>query len=305
MTLTAEIGITRGSLSLDVQLALRSGDPATGTFVEPAHRSVGMLFQDYALFAHLSVLENVAFGLRARGMGRGEARREASSILERFDLAGYGADRPGVLSGGQAQRVALARALVTTPKVLLLDEPLAALDVKTRSGVRRDLRELLGKYTGVRLLVTHDPVDAYALADRVVILEAGRVAQEGSLHDVTMHPRSRYVADLLGLNLLRGEMSAGVLTLADGVQVVTAERSASGPTFVTIRPQAVSLHRQQPEGSPRNSWRVTVTEIDRQMDRCRVQLDGQIPVIAEITEEKKMKPREAAVKATEVTAYSA
>ena len=153
MTLTAEIGITRGSLSLDVQLALRSGhtvallgpngagkstvlralagllpldrgrvecstegensavwdDPATGTFVEPAHRSVGMLFQDYALFAHLSVLENVAFGLRARGMGRGEARREASSILERFDLAGYGADRPGVLSGGQAQRVALAQ----------------------------------------------------------------------------------------------------------------------------------------------------------------------------------------------------
>lgn len=363
MTLTASIGVRRGSLELEVELALRDGetvallgpngagkstvlrvlagllgidrgfigldttdnsttrlgaggevwdDPVGRVFVEPADRSVGVVFQDYALFAHLTVLENVAFGLRARGVQRRIARAQAVALVERFGLADYAQSRPGSLSGGQAQRVALARALATNPRLLLLDEPLAALDVRTRSDVRRDLRDLLAGYAGMRLLVTHDPIDAYALADRVVVLEDGRVAQSGTLADVTMHPRSRYVADLVGLNLLRGEMRNGTLTLDSGAAVVAADGEVTGTTFVTFRPQAVSLHRQQPEGSQRNAWRLVVADVDRRLDRCRVRLEGPVPLVAEVTlvalDSLGIGPGDAvwaAVKATEVTAYPA
>jgi len=208
--------------------------------------------------------------------------------------------------------VALARALATNPRLLLLDEPLAALDVRTRSDVRRDLRGLLAGYPGMRLLVTHDPVDAYALADRVVVLEEGRVAQSGTLAEVTMHPRSRYVADLVGLNLLRGEMDGGVLVLDSGAMVVAADSDVAGSTLVTFRPQAVSLHRQQPEGSQRNAWRLVVIDVDRRLDRCRVRLDGGVPLVAEVTlaalDSLGIESGDevwAAVKATEVTAYPA
>lgn len=287
-------------------------DPAAGIFVQPPSRSVGVVFQDYALFGHLSVLENIAFGLRARGVHRREARGRALELVDRFGLSEYAQVLPGSLSGGQAQRVALARALATDPQLLLLDEPLAALDVRTRSDVRRELRERLAQFGGMRLLVTHDPVDAYALADRVVVLEGGRVAQSGTLAEVTLHPRSRYVADLVGLNLLRGEMHHGMLTLESGAVVVSADSEYVGPSFVTFRPQAVSLHRQQPEGSQRNAWRLVVADVDRRPDRCRVRLEGAVALVAEVT------PGAldglglvvgdhvfAAVKATEVTTYPA
>ena len=219
-------------------------DPAANVFVEPEQRPIGFVFQDYVLFAHLSVLENVAYGLRARGVAKGEARERAGQWLERMNLTEYSSERPDSLSGGQAQRVALAWALATNPRLLLLDEPLAALDVGTRAIVRRDLRRHLETFEGMRLIVTHDPVDAHALADRVVVLEAGRVAQAGTLAEVTAHPRTRYVADLVGVNLVAGEVVDGVLTTASGARVVIAD-AADGPTLASIRPHSVLVARRR------------------------------------------------------------
>ena len=287
-------------------------DPSADVFVGPERRNVGVVFQDYALFANLTALENVAFGLRARGMRARAARSLASDLLDRVGLAERRHFRPGQLSGGQAQRVALARALAVGPSVLLLDEPLAALDAQTRADVRSELRRQLCGFAGMKLVVTHDPVDAYALADRVVILEDGRVAQDGTLEEVTMHPRSRYVADLVGLNLLRGDMSAGVMQLANGAQVVTADAAFSGPAFVAITPQSVSLHRRQPEGSARNTWTGTVADLDRRVDRVRVRVEGPVPLVAEVTPAAIAalglgvgEPVWVSVKATEIVGYLA
>ena len=179
-------------------------EPTTNTYVVPERRGVGVVFQDYLLFPHLSVLENVAFGLRSRGTSRAEARRRAADWLASVGLADRGGAKPSALSGGQQQRVALARALVIEPRLLLLDEPLAALDVGTRTELRRDLRMHLATFPGVRVLVTHELLDAVALADRLVVLEHGRVAQTGTVADVATRPRSRYVADLVGINLFHG-----------------------------------------------------------------------------------------------------
>jgi molybdate transport system ATP-binding protein len=287
-------------------------DPTLDIFVEPEHRAVGMVFQDYLLFPHLTALENIAFGLRARGMKRVEARRRAVEWLERVGLGAFADRRPSGLSGGQGQRVALARALATEPALLLLDEPLAALDVSTRAEVRRELRRQLSGFGGARVLVTHDPVDAYALADRVVVLDAGRVAQSGSLAEVTRHPRSRYIADLVGLNLLSGVLAGHELRLASGGVVVTAEAAAAGAAFAAIRPSAIALHRAAPEGSARNVWRGTVGDLDEQADRVRVQIVGELPLVAEITPSAlhalSLRPGDsvwASVKATEVSVYPA
>jgi len=258
-------------------------DPAANVFVEPEQRPIGFVFQDYVLFAHLSVLENVAYGLRARGVAKGEARERAGQWLERMNLTEYSSERPDSLSGGQAQRVALARALATNPRLLLLDEPLAALDVGTRAIVRRDLRRHLETFEGMRLIVTHDPVDAHALADRVVVLEAGRVAQAGTLAEVTAHPRTRYVADLVGVNLVAGEVVDGVLTTASGARVVIAD-AADGPTLASIRPHSVLVARGEASASSaRNTWAGSIVDVDRLGERVRVVIDGELPLTAEIT----------------------
>jgi molybdate transport system ATP-binding protein len=286
-------------------------DPATGVFVAPERRPVAVVFQQYLLFPNLSALENVAFGLRARGVPKGAARAEAAEWLARVGLADHAAHRPDALSGGQAQRVALARALATRPRLLLLDEPLAALDAGTRGEVRRDLRRHLASVDGVRLLVTHDPVDAYAMADRVVILEAGRIVQSGTLAEITAQPRSRYIADLVGVNLLTGTGSHGTITTSGGSRIVTAD-PVDGPAFAVIQPNTVAIYSAPPEGSPRNVWAVTVADIDRQADRVRVRLTGEVPLVAEITsaalDDLALRPGDrlwASVKATEVTTYPA
>ena len=227
------MAVDRGHIDVDGRVL---DDPAQGVFVPPERRPVGMVFQDYLLFANLTALENVAFGLRARGTHKAEARRRAAALLERMGLTSHAGARPSGLSGGQAQRVALARALATEPRVLLLDEPLSALDATTRTDVRRDLRRHLDDFDGMTIVVTHDPVDAYALADRVAIVDHGTVAQIGSIADVTAHPRSRYVADLVGTNLVTGEIGDGVLITDAGVHVVVAERSAGA--VVRLDPSA-------------------------------------------------------------------
>jgi len=257
--------------------------PATGVFRAPDQRAVGVVFQDYMLFRQMSVLENVAFGLRARGARATDARKVAATWLDRVGLAEYAQQRPSALSGGQSQRVALARALATAPEVLLLDEPLAALDAGTRATVRRDLRQHLDTFEGVALLVTHDPVDAYALADRVAILDAGRIVQTGTLAEVTARPRSRYVADLVGVNLVAGDVADGVLTTPTGARVVVAD-APTGAAFAVIRPHSITLVREQAaQSSVRNSWVGTIATVDRLGDRARVGIVGELPLTAEIT----------------------
>lgn len=274
--------IDSGEIRIDDAVVDRPGG-SLDVFVDPAQRRVGMVFQDYLLFHGMSVLENVAYGLRARGVPKAEARRVAGEWLDRMGLAAYSADRPRVLSGGQAQRAALARALATDPRLLLLDEPLAALDVGTRAAVRRDLRRHLDSFDGMCVFVTHDPVDAHALADRVAVIDAGHIVQSGTLRDVTAHPRSRYTADLVGVNLVTGEVVDGVLTTVSGARVVIAD-APPGPSVAVIRPHSVGLVRAPVDGSSaRNSWPGTIVDIDRFGERARVMIDGPLPLTAEIT----------------------
>lgn len=300
--------IDEGHIALDGEVL---DDPVTDTFVPPERRPVGVVFQDHLLFDHLSALENVAFGLRARGVHRQAADAIAHERLGRLGLGEYAAVRPAQLSGGQAQRVALARALATDPAMLLLDEPLAALDVTTRQDVRRSLRHDLDGFDGVRILVTHDAVDAYALADRVAILDAGRIAQTGTIAEVTAHPRSRYVADLVGTNLVRGTVADGLLTTDTGAVLVVA--AEPGPVFAVIRPQAITLSLDlDATTSARNVLAGVVGDIDRLGDRARVGVDGPVAVVAEITtaavDALGLRPGDtvyAAVKATDITTYPA
>ncbi len=284
-------------------------DDGARVFVPAERRPVGVVFQDYLLFPHLSVLENVAFGLRSRGVDRRAARGTAVASLERVGLEGLTGTKPRELSGGQAQRVALARALATEPRLLLLDEPLAALDQSARGVVRRELRSQLASFPGVRLLVTHDPLDAAALADRLVILEAGRVVQTGTFADVSARPRSTYVAELVGVNLLRGAGHGDHIELPGGGTVVVPG-AGTGDVLAVIHPRAVALHRDQPGGSPRNVASGTVESIELLGDRTRVRVGGPVPLIAEITPDalRELDLRDGArvwtaYKATDVTVY--
>ncbi|RAY16398.1 ABC transporter ATP-binding protein [Actinomadura craniellae] len=273
-------------------------------------RPVGMVFQDYLLFPHLSALENVAFGPRCRGVGRREARRRAAALLDRVGLAEYAAVRPRALSGGQAQRVALARALAAEPGLLLLDEPLAALDAHTRLEIRSGLRRHLADFDGVTVLVTHDPLDAMTLADRLVVLEEGVLVQEGSPAEVARRPRTGYVARLVGLNLYRGTARGHTVTV-ERAELDAAE-ALDGEVFVVFAPAAVALYRSRPHGSPRNVWNTTIAGIERQGDRVRVRLGGPLPAAADVTPAAvaELGLAEgvavwAAVKATETHAYPA
>jgi molybdate transport system ATP-binding protein len=257
-------------------------DTATNRYVPTEQRSIGFVFQDYLLFPHLSVLDNVAFGLRSRGMPRGAATDKAVQWLDRVGLKSYLRAKPAELSGGQRQRVALARALAPDPRLLLLDEPLAALDVTTRADVRRDLKRHLESFQGIRLVVTHDPLEAIALADRLIVMEKGRLVQTGTPAEVTERPRSQYVADLVGVNLLRGEADHGAVRIPGGPEVAAAA-AESGEVFAVIHPRAVALHRGRPEGSPRNVWPGRASNIELMGNRVRVRIDGEVPLVAEVT----------------------
>ncbi|MFJ9598944.1 ABC transporter ATP-binding protein [Streptomyces althioticus] len=278
----------------------------------PESRPVGVVFQDYLLFPHLTALDNVAFGPRCRGAGRSEARTRAAAWLERMGLAEYTGAKPKRLSGGQAQRVALARALATDPRLLLLDEPLAALDARTRLEVRAQLRRHLADFEAVAVLVTHDPLDAMVLADRLVVVEHGRVVQEGAPADVARHPRTEYIAQLVGLNLYRGRADGHTVRLDAGPEVSTTE-NLSGPAFVAFPPGAVTLYRDRPTGSSaRNLWRCEVAGLESHGDQIRVELTGELALAADLTAvavaELGLHPGAAvwaAVKATQTHAYPA
>lgn len=286
------VGLDRGSVHVDGHVW---ADTAGGVDLPATDRRVGYVFQDYRLFPHLSVLDNVAFAARARGARRSVARAAARDVLHRLGLDELRTRSPGSLSGGQAQRVAVARALAAEPAVLLLDEPLAALDARTRQELRGLLRRHLAEFAGPTLLVVHDPVEAMVLADRVLVVEAGRAVQSGRPAEVARRPATDYVARLMGLNLYRGtvtDATSGAVLLEGGgafaATVVDAEaaegRRVGDPVLVAVRPSSVSLHPHEPgPGSARNRWHGTVTGLDLLADRVRVSVDGPVPAAVDIT----------------------
>lgn len=251
-------------------------------FVPPEARRIGVVFQDLLLFPHRTARDNVAYGLRSRGVGRGPARAAATTWLQRVGLGDRADALPRSLSGGQAQRVALARALASEPHTLLLDEPLSAVDASARLELRRDLRLHLEAFPGPKLVVTHDAVDAFALAARVAVLEAGRIVQVGTVADICSRPRSRYVADLVGLNLFRGKLAGGVLYMSEGGTLVVPP-AADGDVIATVHPRAVALYRTRPDGSPRNVWSARIEGLEMTGDRVRVRVGGPPALVAEVT----------------------
>ncbi|MFJ8449770.1 ABC transporter ATP-binding protein [[Kitasatospora] papulosa] len=341
--LDARLVVERGTFRLDVALAAAPGEVVAllgpngagkttalralagltplsgghlrldGTALErtqPESRPVGVVFQDYLLFPHLTALDNVAFGPRCHGATKASAREQAADWLGRLGLADHVGAKPRRLSGGQAQRVALARALATRPRLLLLDEPLAALDARTRLEVRSQLRRHLAAFEAVAVLVTHDPLDAMVLADRLVVIEDGRIVQEGAPSDVARRPRTDYIAQLVGLNLYQGEADGHTVRLDGGPSLTTSE-AVSGPVFVAFPPSAVTLHRDRPAGtSARNLWHCEIAGLETHGDQVRADLDGELRLAADLTTlaaaELDLRPGAAVwatVKATQTHAY--
>ncbi len=223
-------------------------------------RGVGVVFQGRLLFPHLTALENVAFGPRSRGVPRAEARVSALEWLDRMRIADLADRRPAQLSGGQAQRVAMARALAQQPDLLLLDEPFAGLDVGVAAGLRIELSRHLASYDGIALLVTHDAIDALTLADRVVVIDDGEVAQVGTPGEVSSRPRTEHVARLVGLNVIR-----------------------DADEFRCFGPGAVTVSLSRPEGSARNVWQGAVLSAAPHGDAIRLLVAAGPELIADVT----------------------
>ena len=271
-------------------------DDAGAIFVAAEKRPVGLVFQDYRLFPHLSVRDNVAFSARARRVRRGRARLHADEWLDRLGLADLADRKPAQLSGGQAQRVALARTLAADPLLLLLDEPLSALDARTRLEVRSELRQHLADFAGPSIVVTHDPLEAMVMADRLLVLEEGRAVQHGSPAAVARRPATQYVANLVGLNLYAGTALAGSsrVQLDGGGSMVAAGHGddasgnalseRSGRVLVAVRPTAIAVHVERPShSSPRNSWPGVVTGLELLAERIRLQVEGTPAALVDVT----------------------
>jgi molybdate transport system ATP-binding protein len=290
----------------------------TRTWVPPHARQVALLAQDPLLFPHLSVRHNIAFGPRARGASRREAAMEADRWLARIDLGDLGDRRPAAVSGGQAQRVAVARALAAEPRLLLLDEPMAALDVDVTPALRHLLREVLADQTVV--IATHDVLDALLLADRVVVLDGGRVVEHGPTREVLARPRSTFAARIAGLNIITGSWADGGVRMPtgdlvqgrlhdDGGGMDRVEPATGGPMIAAFRPSAVSVFPRHAAGSPRNCWPVTVTALEPHGDLVRVRA-GRLSadITPQAATDLTVTPGDAVwftVKATEVDLYPA
>jgi molybdate transport system ATP-binding protein len=275
------------------------------------------------------VRDNVAYSGRIAGQGRAAARADAEAWISRFGLGDLAEHRPAQLSGGQAQRVALARALARRPRLLLLDEPMAALDARTRIDVRAELKRHLAAYDGPVVLVTHDPVDALVLGTRILVLEGGLVSQEGSAAEVARRPATEYVARLVGLNLYPGivldasvrriflagggTLEAAGVDAEDDIPAAAAPLVAGTSVLVAVAPSAIAVHPVRPgAGSPRNIWPATVVGLEQLADRVRVALEGKPPALADITARalaelglETGRRVWLSVKATEVVAYPA
>ncbi|MCJ7780179.1 MAG: ABC transporter ATP-binding protein [Acidimicrobiia bacterium] len=278
-TLAGLLPLDGGHITLDGRTL---DDPGAGMLIPAEDRGIGVVFQDYVLFPHLTVAENVEFGLRSRKMLRRSAREQAIRWLGRFGLGDLANRRPRDLSGGQAQRVALARALITEPDLLLLDEPLAALDATTRVALRRTLADHLKQFAGPRVVITHDPTEAFLLADEIHVIEDGVITQVGTPDDIRLRPRTAYIADLAGSNLVPGTAARGTVTTGSH-ELHIADTRIAGSVLAAIHPRAIIIDRHQPDGSPRNTWEATVTRIEHYGDRVRLQTGDPLPLTAEIT----------------------
>ena len=236
------------------RIELRGRDVTTDP---PDKRPVNMVFQNYALFPHLDVGDNVAFGLRRKGVEKGETKRRVGEALELVRLGGYGKRKPNQLSGGQQQRVALARALVNRPNVLLLDEPLGALDLKLRKALQIELKRVQTEVGITFVYVTHDQEEALTMSDRIAVMQGGRVEQLGTPEELYERPRTRFVADFIGTsNLLSGNVEAigdgrAVVRLSSGELCFTTAEAGVGvgqAVELSVRPEAVGLHPQNGSG---------------------------------------------------------
>lgn len=309
------LDVLGGLLRPDAGRVVVDGDELTGPgrWVRPHARRTALLAQDALLFPHLSALENVAFGPRSTGSSRREARAAAVHWLGEVDAAELADRRPAQLSGGQAQRVAVARALAADPRLLLLDEPMAALDVAVAPALRQLLRRVLADRTTV--LVTHHVLDALLLADRVVVVEGGRVVEQGPTADVLTRPRSAFAARFAGLNLLAGTADPAdpaAVRRPDGTVLHGTPgdpRPVAGEAAVAVfRPSAVAVHREPPGGSPRNVLPAVVTELEPLGDAVRVRAgDLAADVTPAAVAELGLAPGTAVtfvVKATEVDLYA-
>lgn len=262
-------------------------DPGARVFVPARERRVGMVFADIRLFPSMSALDNVAFGLRSRGVPTRAARAAAAVWLDRLGIGDLAGRRSRQLSGGQAQRVAIARALACEPDVLLLDEPLAALDVATRADVQAALAEHVASFEGPALLVTHDPLEAVLLAAQIVVLEAGRVVQVGPPAQVTQRPATPYVARVVGVNLWAGRARGGTVALDEG-GVLVVGAVPDGRTLVAAPPSAFTVHGHEPgDTSARNVWPAVIDALtvvgDAAGGSIRARLTGPPTVAVDLT----------------------
>jgi molybdate transport system ATP-binding protein len=308
VSLLVEASTRLGALELEVGLEVRAGECLAlagpsgagktsvlriaaglerGVDVPPERRRCGYVFQEYALFPHLSAWQNVAYPLR--GIPRSERRERALGLLERFGLRELADARPGTLSGGERQRVAVARALARRPAVLLLDEPLSALDARTRASASRELASTLAEVEVPALLVTHDFAEAAQLGDRVGVIDAGRVVQEGTASELAAAPRSAFVADFTGAVVLTGTATpaSGGLTSVelDGGGTIASTDQGQGAVAVSVYPWEIAIEPRgkPPHGSVQNRIDAEVLSVTTVGNRARVSLSGPQPIAAEIT----------------------
>ncbi|MFC9787321.1 sulfate/molybdate ABC transporter ATP-binding protein [Rhodococcus sp. NPDC127528] len=264
-------------------------DTETGVFVAPHARGVALLSQRPLLFPHLTAAANVGFAPRSHGAGRSTARAAATRWLREVDAEDLARRRPAQLSGGQAQRIAIARALAAEPRVLLLDEPMAALDVTVAPALRRLLRRILREQGRTAVIVTHDLLDALALADRVVVVEAGRVVESGTVREVLTTPRSTFAAKVAGVNLVSGRIvEPGTLETSWGAPISGIGEVEPGTLAVALfRPGSVAVHLEPPHASPRNVFPVTIAELEVHGAAVRVHgernPDGSAGLTADVT----------------------
>ncbi len=266
-------------------------DSERGTAMPANERPIGYVFQDYVLFPHLSVFENVAFGLRAQGLAETQVRRQTHEMLNQLGIEDLVSRKPDRLSGGQRQRVALARALVLKPRLLLLDEPLSAIDLQTRREVRTELRRILANLPCITLLVTHSPFEAMVFGNQVGVVDQGKLIQVGDREELLRRPRSRYVAEIMGVNLFQGRVSSRDATGLAEVQtptgvVHTISEDIRDETFMTVDPREITLHLLQPSGTAQNVFAGPILELvpePPQGERVRVVLGTHPPLVAEIT----------------------
>ncbi|HET7627380.1 MAG TPA: ABC transporter ATP-binding protein [Bacillales bacterium] len=249
------------------------------------HRKTGYVFQNYALFPHLTVFDNVAYGLRR--LDKAKQAKTVEDILTTLNLSGMQKRYPRELSGGEQQRVALARALVVRPRLLLLDEPISALDATTRRRVRRELKSTLQALPIPKILVTHDYEDALTLADRILVLDHGEVIQDGTAKELFANPRSSFIADFSGINRISGSLRAGDSTHArfvteQDVSLLVSETNTAGHVQAIIYPWDVEVEKR-PFQRDVNVFEAKITNLVPYGNRIRLDLDGALPLMAEVS----------------------